>query len=241
MRHRCHCYARAASAATVSWLWHFHPRIRCICWCAVRDRWHWRLRINLHLFGLLGIATGRHIQCQRHARLPNSCAFCDENNCYRFFSSPYSDWLRTAWPRGRSSSPGMVKNSRPRPDRLWGTASLQSNGCRALFPLGWSGRCLKLTTHLQLVPMLRKRGSVHPLPHTSSWCSAWLVKHRDNFTFSASQYSINKEPTITSNTDVDAVDSQLVGLLTVSRPGWIQWAVRSRGLAGVPPRTQLVR
>jgi hypothetical protein len=46
-----------------------------------------------------------------------------------------------------------------------------------------SGRAMKLTTHLQLVPRSRKRGSiVHPLPHTSSWRSVELVKHRDKFT-----------------------------------------------------------
>jgi hypothetical protein len=31
---------------------------------------------------------------------------------------------------------------------------------------------VKLTTHLQLVPRLRKCGSIHPLLHTPSWCSA---------------------------------------------------------------------
>jgi hypothetical protein len=31
---------------------------------------------------------------------------------------------------------------------------------------------LKLTTHLQLVPKSRKRGSIHPLPQTPSWRSA---------------------------------------------------------------------
>jgi hypothetical protein len=41
---------------------------------------------------------------------------------------------------------------------------------------------VKLTTHLQLVPRSRKYGSIHPLPHTPLWCSAQLVKHRDNFT-----------------------------------------------------------
>jgi hypothetical protein len=41
---------------------------------------------------------------------------------------------------------------------------------------------MKLTTQLQLVPRSRKRGSIHPLPHTPSWCSAWLVKARENFT-----------------------------------------------------------
>jgi hypothetical protein len=42
---------------------------------------------------------------------------------------------------------------------------------------------MKLTTHPQLVPRSRKCGSIHPLPHTPSWRSAELVKHRDNFTF----------------------------------------------------------
>jgi hypothetical protein len=36
---------------------------------------------------------------------------------------------------------------------------------------------------LQLVPRSRKRGPIHPLPHTSSWRGAELVKRRDNFTF----------------------------------------------------------
>jgi hypothetical protein len=37
--------------------------------------------------------------------------------------------------------------------------------------------------YLQLVPKSRKPESVHLLSHTSSWRSASLVKHRDNFTF----------------------------------------------------------
>jgi hypothetical protein len=36
------------------------------------------------------------------------------------------------------------------------------------FPGGWSGTGLKLTTHPQLVQRSRIRGSIHPLPHTSS-------------------------------------------------------------------------
>jgi hypothetical protein len=50
--------------------------------------------------------------------------------------------------------------SSPRlPDRLWGPP----NRGGGLFPRG-----VKLTTHLQLVPRSRKRGSIHPLPHTPS-------------------------------------------------------------------------
>jgi hypothetical protein len=48
--------------------------------------------------------------------------------------------------------------------------------------IGGSFPRVKRTTHLQLVPRSRKCGSIHPLPHTSSWCNALLVKHRDNFT-----------------------------------------------------------
>jgi hypothetical protein len=37
--------------------------------------------------------------------------------------------------------------------------------------------------HLQLVPRSRIRGSIHPRPHTSSWCNAQLVTDGNIFTF----------------------------------------------------------
>jgi hypothetical protein len=41
---------------------------------------------------------------------------------------------------------------------------------------------MKLATHLHLVPRLRMRGAIPPLPHYVFM--AWfLVKHRDNFTY----------------------------------------------------------
>jgi hypothetical protein len=42
-----------------------------------------------------------------------------------------------------------------RPDRLWGPPKPLSNGYRWLFPRGWSGRGVKLTTHLHLVARSR--------------------------------------------------------------------------------------
>jgi hypothetical protein len=45
---------------------------------------------------------------------------------------------------------------------------------------GVSGRGVKLTTHPQLVPRSRIRGSLYPLPVGLHG----VVKHRDNFTFS---------------------------------------------------------
>jgi hypothetical protein len=42
---------------------------------------------------------------------------------------------------------------------------------------------VKLTTRLQLQPRSSLRGSIHPLPHTSSWSGAYLIKHRDKFIF----------------------------------------------------------
>jgi hypothetical protein len=67
-------------------------------------------------------------------------------------------------------SPGGVKFfSFPRcPDRFWGPLSLLSIGYRELVPRRQSGRNVKLITHLQLVPISRMHGSIHPFPHKSS-------------------------------------------------------------------------
>jgi hypothetical protein len=64
------------------------------------------------------------------------------------------------------------------PDGVWGPPNLLPSGYR-----GQSGRGMKLTNHLQLVPRSRKCWSVHTLPYTPSWHSAWLVNNKDNCTF----------------------------------------------------------
>jgi hypothetical protein len=73
-------------------------------------------------------------------------------------------------------------SSAPRPERLWDPPSLLSNGYQGLFPCGQSGRDVKLTTHLHLVPRSKNEWSYTSTPQYvfMEWC---LVKHRDNFTF----------------------------------------------------------
>jgi hypothetical protein len=51
-----------------------------------------------------------------------------------------------------------------------------------VFPWEKSGRDVKLTTHLHLVPRPRIRGAIPPLPTTPPWRGTQL-KYRDNFTF----------------------------------------------------------
>jgi hypothetical protein len=79
----------------------------------------------------------------------------------------YRDWLGARRWISRSSSPGSVKNF------LFSTSSTPALGSTKL-PIQWavgdlspgySGRSVKLTTHLQLAPESTNCGSMHPLPH----------------------------------------------------------------------------
>jgi hypothetical protein len=70
-------------------------------------------------------------------------------------------------------------------ERIWvsmGVVRHPASYPMGLFPWGYSGRSVKLTTHLHLVSRSRRRGNILPLPQYvfMVWC---LVKHRDNFTF----------------------------------------------------------
>jgi hypothetical protein len=72
-------------------------------------------------------------------------------------------------------------SSTPCADRLWGPPCLLSNGYWGLFPRGYSGRGMKLTTHLHLVPGSKNAWSYTSIPQYifMAWC---LVKQRDSFT-----------------------------------------------------------
>jgi hypothetical protein len=65
---------------------------------------------------------------------------------------------------GRGVAVRVPVGARFPPGRFWGPPSLISNGYGGLFTWGYSGRGVKMTIHLQLVPRLRIRESMHPLP-----------------------------------------------------------------------------
>jgi hypothetical protein len=101
-------------------------------------------------------------------------AWKEENSNGPVGLSRYSEWLRTGRLRGRSSSSGRSKNSHfsisSRP-ALGPLPAFYSMGIGCSFPQGskadWAWK-----SSFQLVPRLRKRRSMHSLPHTSSWRSA---------------------------------------------------------------------
>jgi hypothetical protein len=68
-----------------------------------------------------------------------------------------------SWP-DTSSGRCLYINCTTQPLIQWALGALSPRG-------GLISRGVKLTTHLQLVPKSRIRQSIHPLPHTSSWCS----------------------------------------------------------------------
>jgi hypothetical protein len=78
----------------------------------------------------------------------------------------YSDWLWHAWLRGQSLSPSRVKNflfstlSRP----ALGPTKSPIQWVPGVLSRGQSGRGVKMTIHLKLVPRSRKHESIHSLP-----------------------------------------------------------------------------
>jgi len=67
---------------------------------------------------------------------------------------------------------GGFFSSPPHPYRLWGSPSLPFSVYVELCHRGESGRGVKLTTHLNLVPRLGMRGVIPPFFHTYSWWGA---------------------------------------------------------------------
>jgi len=74
---------------------------------------------------------------------------------------------------------GLGIFSPPCPDRHLGPPSLLSSGYQGLFPWGWSGRGLKLTTHFLLVPRSIMRGAI-PLFSQYVLMAWYLVKNKNN-------------------------------------------------------------
>jgi hypothetical protein len=96
--------------------------------------------------------------------------------------SLYSDWLRAGRPRDRSSNPGSAEDF----SLLYVIQTTNSGAHPATYAmkggggsLGVSFRSVELTTLQRPIPRSRICGSLRPLPHKPSRCSAWLVKHGD--------------------------------------------------------------
>jgi len=53
--------------------------------------------------------------------------------------------------------------------QVWGPHSLVCSGYKELFPWGWMGPGLRLTTYSHIIPRLRVGGTLSVLPHRPSW------------------------------------------------------------------------
>jgi hypothetical protein len=112
-----------------------------------------------------------------------SLALCSQTDSIYITSLRVSD--QVSHPRDLNSSPGRVKNCNfcivQTGSEVHPTSYPIGTAC-SFWGEGGGITGVKLATHFQLVPRSKKHGSIHPLPHTPSWHSAELVKHRDNFT-----------------------------------------------------------
>jgi hypothetical protein len=73
--------------------------------------------------------------------------------------------LRTGLPGFDSGhGQGFISSSPPRPDRLWAHPASSSMGTESSFNASKVTGGVKLTSHLHVVPRLRMRGAILPLP-----------------------------------------------------------------------------
>jgi hypothetical protein len=104
---------------------------------------------------------------QHEKKLSNKVYIASNERWEPGLLSRYSDWLRAGRQRGRSSSPGGVKNLH------FAMSSRSTLGSNSMDTGGsFSAGGVKLTTHLQIVPRSIKLGFIHPLPHTPASRSA---------------------------------------------------------------------
>jgi hypothetical protein len=83
----------------------------------------------------------------------------------------------------RVSVGSRIFSSPQHPDRLWGPPNLLSNGYRWLFLPGVKRPGREIDNSPKASAEFKKMWIYTPTPNTPSWRSAYLVKHRDNFTF----------------------------------------------------------
>jgi hypothetical protein len=122
----------------------------------------------------------QHIEAVRFLTLKNEkvhLCILSFHAAQRFVTFEHSGVATGYGPDGRGVGVRVQEGTRffsspRRRDRFWSLPSLLHNSYRRIFPWGQSGRVVKLTTHLQLVPRKTILGSVHSLFHTPSWRSA---------------------------------------------------------------------
>jgi hypothetical protein len=113
------------------------------------------------------VKIGEFVQLKRWLCYSCSQMCCEDENSPRDQIRDSSVGIATRLRAGRSGFLGFIScggwtffSAPPRPLRLWGPPSLQSNGYR------------RLTIHLHLVPKSRMRGAIPPLPLYvfMAWC-----------------------------------------------------------------------
>jgi hypothetical protein len=92
----------------------------------------------------------------------------------------YSDWPWTEWPRGQSSDSSSIKNS-----QFCIVVQTGSGEHPPTHPLiHWVSGVKWLGHEADHSPLIivkvKKSGSIHPLPHIASWCSAQFVSTGTN-------------------------------------------------------------